>query len=516
MFKLLLVDDEPIEREGMKAILQHAFQEIEIKEAKNGKMAVEIAAEWKPDVIFMDILMPVMNGLAAIEEISRTDKETGFVMMTAVDTFEYAQQAIKLGVKDYLLKPSKASEIVATANRLFEQMQQKSMEAEEHQQNQGALQKALQIVEADIVTQLLFDQVPEMHIDLLSEMLQTQPTEEKFVMTVVVPAGLERFYAEIKEKMGNRGVWTGAYYGNQMALIVFRNPANSFRSEAITLAQEIQSVTGRQEGWFIGIGTVCNSWEGIRNSYQKSLLSILDVKGQSRYLFYSDELEPLSVDVPAFIKQQEKRLADFVRLGEWEAVEALIIDLIRQLEHAGETVLRTQQRALEFLWLTKRAMEEMGVEVEAPFYAIPAKSHRQVISESLELINGLKKAHMSYQSRLEVDKIHRIRQFIKEHSHEEISLDAMAQKVEWSPIYISKMFKEKFGVNYIDFLTECRIDKAKKLLSNPEISLKAIALEVGYHEPNYFSKVFRKMTGLSPTEYRMTLLNAGKTEGIRT
>ncbi|MGM0973859.1 MAG: helix-turn-helix domain-containing protein [Bacillota bacterium] len=75
-----------------------------------------------------------------------------------------------------------------------------------------------------------------------------------------------------------------------------------------------------------------------------------------------------------------------------------------------------------------------------------------------------------------------------------------------SPIYISKMFKEKLGVNYIDFLTECRIEKAKKLMADSGKSLKEITFEVGYHEPNYFSKVFKKMCGQSPTEFRKALL----------
>jgi two-component system response regulator YesN len=68
------------------------------------------------------------------------------------------------------------------------------------------------------------------------------------------------------------------------------------------------------------------------------------------------------------------------------------------------------------------------------------------------------------------------------------------------------MFKDQLGVNYIDFLTECRIEKAKKLMGDPEKSLKEITFEVGYHDPNYFSKVFKKMCEASPTEYRKTLL----------
>jgi two-component system, response regulator YesN len=110
---------------------------------------------------------------------------------------------------------------------------------------------------------------------------------------------------------------------------------------------------------------------------------------------------------------------------------------------------------------------------------------------------------------LEADTIHQIKQYIIEHSSEDISLDTLAKKVDLSPIYISKMFKEKLGINYIDLLTECRIEKAKKLLGNPEKSIKEITFEVGYHDPNYFSKVFKKMCNITPKEYRRTLVGKG-------
>lgn len=519
MVKLLIVDDEPIEREGMEAILRHAFEILEIRQAKNGRTAVELAAEWQPDVVFMDIMMPGMSGLEAVEEIQRLHPRTQFVMVTAFDTFDYARQAIKLGVKDYLLKPSKASEIAETAGRLFEGLKQREQETSERQQEQAAFQKALAIVETDIVTQLLFDHVHEVHIDLLVGMLGSEPAEEKFVMTILVPEGAERFYPEIKERVRRRSnSWIGACYGNQLPLVVFRDPAQSFRSQAIGLAKEILAVsrTKEQEGWFVGIGNVCGPLDDIRNSYQKSLIATMDLKVPSRYRFYSDELAGGNPGGISAIKHEEKRLFDFVRLGEWETVETLVLDLIRQMERTGENALQTQQRSLEFLWITARLMGEMGIEVEAPFYSVPANDHRQLILETRKLAAGLKAAYTEHHSRLEVDKIQQIKQFIMEHSHEDISLDALARKVDLSPIYISKMFKEKLGINYIDFLTESRIEKAKKLLADAEKSLKEISLEVGYHEPNYFSKVFKKMNGVSPKEYRKGMLNAPDTQEAAT
>lgn len=122
MLKLLIVDDEQVEREGLQAILQKGFPSCQFMQAKNGARAIETASEWQPDLILMDIKMPGVNGIEAIEKISVFLPSAKFIMVTAYDTFDYARQAIKLGVKDYLLKPSKASEITTTIGKVIEEI----------------------------------------------------------------------------------------------------------------------------------------------------------------------------------------------------------------------------------------------------------------------------------------------------------------------------------------------------------------------------------------------------------
>jgi two-component system response regulator YesN len=423
-------------------------------------------------------------------------------MITAFDTFDYARQAIKLGVKDYLLKPSKVSEIVATVGKVLDEIR-------EERRSLDVLEKTMPLVETDVVTQLLFDHVHEVHLDMLVEMLDIPSTDEHFVMSILLPEGGESLYTAVKEKVRRtESAWVGALYGRQLPIIVFRKQDRSFRSQAIALANEILSLakTNPGAGWFVGIGNVSCSLNQVRQSYQESLIATMDTSLPVKYRFYSDVRVSGNTEDKPLTKQREKQFFDEIRLGKWDHIRTHVMDLIQRCENEGADLLQTQQRVLELLWIASRVMSEIGVETETPLFSYQSQDYRQLRNETSHLLEQMKQSYEEHYEQLEADTMQQIKRYITEHSHEDISLDALSRKVGLSPIYISKMFKEKLGINYIDFLTECRIEKAKKLMADPEKSLKEITFEVGYHEPNYFSKVFKKMVALSPTEYRKTVL----------
>ena len=230
-------------------------------------MAIELTDSFQPDLVLMDIMMPGMTGLEAIETIQVTHPTIKFVMVTAFDMFDYARQAIKLGVKDYVLKPSKASEIVLTVGKVLEECQKERKAASTRRLQSEKWEQALTLVETDIVTQLLFDHVHEVHIDMLVEMLDIRSTLEKFVVVVVLPEGAHHHYLTIKKRVRENGdAWVGALNGRQLPIIIFRDSTRSFRSQAIALAKAILSVDKERKGndWFIGIGQVYQTLDEIR------------------------------------------------------------------------------------------------------------------------------------------------------------------------------------------------------------------------------------------------------------
>lgn len=509
MKRLLIVDDEQIVREALKAIILKNFPDFDIVKAKNGKIALELAKSFMPDLVLMDIKMPGMNGLEAIREMKNVDPDIKFIMVTAYAEFDYAKTAIQLGVKDYLLKPSKASDVVQIVDKVMNQINDEKKVRQEYILQQNSFKKVLTIVETDVVTQLLFDHVHEIHLDELVELLHTPMTSEMFVMRVLLPRDSKDLYPEIKERFRRDGnAWVGALYGRQILVIIFREKEHTFRSQAIALARDILSVSSTEDktGWFIGIGNVCESLDEIRQSYQESLIATKNTSLPVKYRFYSDiPLDEVKVD-GHHSKELEKKLFDLIRNDRWEEVAKEILGLIDFFENKDIDLLETQQRVLELLWIVSRVLNEIGVEQDAPIYSFQIESFRQLRAETDNLIKSMWRSCIEYYNQVEDDTIKQIQQYIMEHSHEKISLDIISRKFELSPAYISKLFKEQLDVNYITFLTKCRLEKAKKLMLNQDKSLKEITFDVGYQDPNYFSKVFKRTYGVSPTEYRESLL----------
>ncbi|GAA4058912.1 hypothetical protein GCM10022410_02620 [Amphibacillus indicireducens] len=304
------------------------------------------------------------------------------------------------------------------------------------------------------------------------------------------------------------GVWIGALYGRQFPVIVFRDQQKSFRSQAIKIVQDAFKKRHQtiDQGWLIGIGDVYPSLDHVQKSYQEALIAMIDMDRTNHYRFYQDlPIGDNNCD-RQLDKYRKQQFFDQVRLGEWDNISQKLTTLIQCYEKDQSPLETTQQKILELIWMISRLLDEMNIHLEWKSLKLYSETYQQFIEEIRLFLNRLKEKYQTYHQNLESDVIKQIKQYIIDHSSEEISLDLLADRVGLSTIYISKMFKEKLGINYIDFLTECRIEKAKELIQNPEKSIKEISYDVGYHDPNYFSKVFKKTTGISPMTFRERVL----------
>jgi two-component system response regulator YesN len=527
MIKLLIVDDEAIERIALQKIVEKGIEGIQvIGQADNGSRAIEMAVEYEPDLILMDIQMPGIGGLEAIKKIKELKPMIKFIMVTAYDSFDYVRQALRLEVKDYLLKPSKAQLIVETVQKVVSEIHMEKQVQEHRKEEKLKLERLMPVVEADLVTQLLFDHVHEIHLDEMLKFLSVGETSRFFVAVVsILPESVseknsieslnelnhvkaDELYRAVKEQfhMSAKG-WIGPMSGKQIPIIVFNDAQRSYRSQAAYLVRKLVQLSYALHStrMFIGIGGQYSSLKEVRSSYHEALLASINLDLAAKHNIYEATLR--HTDAHLLSADVEKRIVEEARRGNWSFIGHELLQIGHRYEAAGKSVVEAQQKIYELLFVVSRLLLDMGVQSDPSAVFSQMSTFQHLRTQAADCINEMSKAYFEVKNQLEPDVMLQIKQYIREHSNEDISLEMISETVRLSPFYVSKMFKEQFGTNYIDFLTDCRMEKAKDLLADPDKSLKEITYDIGYNNPNYFSRVFKRTTGVSPTDYRKDLIS---------
>lgn len=518
MVNILIVDDERVEREALKDILERGIENIAIVgEADHGRKAVQLAAELQPDLILMDIQMPGTDGLAAIREISENDPSVQFIIVSAYDTFDYARTALRMGVKDYLLKPSKTETIIETVGQAIRRIKREKDEQLARSREKQQLQKLLPVVEADFVAQALFDHVHEVHLEEMMQHFGMQSFRKMFVMVLFLTPHTpteqtrresERAYLQVKLSFHQcANGWIGAMSGRQIPIIVCSDQKRSYRAQAASVVRSLLNLcSGFDHAFaaFIGVGGEYSTLHELPHSYREAMLASIDLALPSRHCFY----EQLSRDGFAGSEaplDTEQTMLEQLQAGNGEAIQQTVVSFIDRCEASGKPIAETQQRALGMLLFISRMMVEMGVPAATPLFSSQSANYTQLKAEARLAAAQMLKPYMAMKTDMPPDLFQTVKTFIVANSHKHITLEDVAAHVRLSPYYVSKLFKEQSGVNYIDFITECRMKHAQRLMADPDRNVKEIAFEVGYHDPNYFSRVFKRTFRLSPTEYRKSL-----------
>lgn len=516
MYKILIVDDEGIERTAMRQLLTNGMENAEIVgEAVNGKEAVRLAEAREPDIILMDIKMPGLDGVEAVKRIKKIRTGMKFIMVSAYDTFEYAREVMQEGVKEYLLKPSRKEEILATVERVMDEINVEREEAQERQALEVKLDQALSFVRSEWVTSLLLDHVRDSEPVSWREFLELKDGWIYAIVCRLIYQNREdknKGYAFLKKTIEDQGYGdclVGPMSGELVpVLIVVSDDEQTVRSQAIKMVKHVLHAFDHREEDFnlrIGIGTEVKQVAEFNQSYEEALIALEEANTQIRYFIYH----------PSFIRKTdndvvriEKKLLEAVKDGDEDGAlstfEQYNIE-INQNQHEWKSAYQN----LSFM--LKKMTEEMGIPLQLPS-GLPEDASQLQVQElvKIRLVHAVDEIRQ-WQSDSVHGLIQEARMYIDQHYHESVTLEDVASQADLSAYYFSKLFKEQTGTTFIEYLTETRIAKAREWLKTTRMSLKEICYQVGYHDPNYFSRVFKKRTGRSPTEYRLTVKSTSET-----
>lgn len=528
MYRIMIVDDEPIEVKSLEYIIGKRIKDVEIlPSARSGRDAIEKAVLNRPDIVLMDIHMPGIDGIEAIREIKKSAPEARFIITTAFNYFEYASQAIELNVEDYLLKPIKEEKIVSSIEKVIAKISSHRERILMEMEMKEKFRMSVPYLEKGFITDICF---PENNIEEIRSYCRLFEIEGRYGCILALELG-ERVNGEIKNKIG-MNVKSERLYNDYCAalkskfnciigpvmlnrIVVFvedDGTADEYeqKSKVISSANDFIAQTEKLcPDISIGIGRRY-PLDDIRKSYLEAVAAVRYISDNSEKVFhYSDIIEDEyaadddyfrgvfenSIYRPTVSGDAMEAVSAFDGLfssslcknADIETIKNRCILLVVGFAGRGNCSPARLSSAVTAL-VTAETPEELRVICEKHITYISEQS----VSEKQQKVN---------------DIIKQAQDFIAANYMNEISLDDIAKAVNLSSYYFSHFYKEKTGSSVIDSLIAFRIEKAKQLLACSDISIKEVSHAVGYQDQNYFSKMFRKNTGMTASEFKESIQN---------
>lgn len=531
MIKIMIVDDEQIVRDGIKFMIDKEFKdEVSIVAmAKSGREAIELYDETRPQIVLMDIQMPGINGIDAIKEIKSISKQVKFVIISAYEQFEYAKSAVELGVDEYILKPINKSNFTQVLNTIIQTIKKEKEVRKKEIETQEKLDKILPVLEYGYIYSILMNSEYQKENNDYHNLLNIQ---KEFGYIMVIELGEGSNPSNLENKIGTSIKGTNAYQSirhaikykcksivgplivNRIVVLVYEDmPGNEYESrvKAVELAENIHSslVNITDAEVYIGIGS-CYKNHRFNVSYNEAVKAISKITDEN-VLHIKDAVNIIK-DEKLYnyhkIKSDEDQIVNRVEEGNIEKVEELLKHFFFKLNRDyvdNMEVIRNVAMELTVLLYTsgfRNGVYPKGDQQHHYVEEIKGMNNFYDISnwcvnkakEITGLIKGEKENKVS-------SAIAEAMSFIEENYSKDLRLKDVAEEVAISPQYFSKIFKEELGVNFIDYLTKIRMEAAKTMLKEGKISIKEICYQIGYNDPNYFSRLFKKVEGKSPTEF---------------
>ncbi|MBZ4646897.1 MAG: hypothetical protein JG777_2386 [Clostridia bacterium] len=529
LYRLLVADDEQIVLDSIKFIIEKNFKDIVMAEiARSGREAIEKAEEIKPDIIFMDIKMPGINGIEAIREIKSRCSNTLFVIITAYEQFDFAKEAVNLGVIQYLLKPVNREKIIETVRNTIKMIDREREKRKKELELKEKIESILPVLEHGFIYSILLfdDHSKELEVykgifeinEMGGYIMTVEFGEEDDSGNIGNKIGLsvksQSFYPYFRDIIKCRcRCLVGPIMLNRIVIFIpsdFTGDEYFQRLEALSIGDYILDKISEKLDADICIG-IGRSYKGLENlscSYKESLKAIRHAKSKETVHIMDVPVE--GKINPAYPLLKEKVLLEKAYIGDAsECIQAFEFIFDWLVTEYGNSIQNIKNKLIELMVLLYRLAWDYGAE-ENEFI-----NRRHYLDEMLEF-EELSKLKIWCRERIEyiVRSISSIREkkinslilkardYIDKNFKSEITLEDVSREVNVSPHYFSRLFKEETGENFIEYLTSVRIQKAKELLENECISVKEICYQVGYGDPNYFSRIFKKVVGITPTDYK--------------
>jgi two-component system response regulator YesN len=532
MYKILIADDEATVREGIRDHLNwHELGFEVVGDFENGREVIQAMEQLQPDVVLTDINMPFVDGLEVSRFLFDHYPRTKVIILTGYDDFEYAQQALKLKVHDYILKPNTAAEIRQILIRLKAELDEEARKTEDLTNLKERLRESLPLVRERFLNQLTSGSVREGELRDKLAYLELSIEGLHYLVAVIDVddhGELERFYPATESELLYFGVFniSEEIIAKHDAGIVFQNnnektivilPGGDIEElydSALNILEEINAAVKNFLKFTvsIGVGDVCTGLNNIHLSHKRAV-SALDYRfllGKNRVISITDIEGNANAHVP-YNKVWERKLVSGIKSGTLQETELIIGHIMQNLKESYLPLDRCYIHIQQVMISIMDALDELDIHDDA-IYRLESNPlteiyHLKTLYEVEVLLSAYcRKASLIISEKR--DHFGRVQMMKAEayiqanYADELISLDSICKHLTMSKSYFSLLFKNYTSETLISYLTKLRIEKAKEMLKHTDLKSYEIADRVGYADPQYFSLIFKKTTGMTTTEYR--------------
>ena len=521
MYSLMVFDDEQIVIESVKHIVENELPCIQVTQtARSGREAIEKVRLERPDIILTDIRMPGINGLEAVKEIKKIHNNIKFVIVSVYEYFEFAQQAVELGVCDYITKPVNKARLVETLERITRELDEERRRFDQELETKEKIDKMLSVLEHSFIYSLLLSQ--EADIGHYKELFDIR-SDAGYIFILMFGDKQIGSEAQLGDSVQNQKFYeffrdclkckcrciVGPVMLDRVVVYVAQSIDDEYRQRVAAISY-IESIVDKLEqkyniGFKAGIGKI-HSDRDIMISYQEALKALNHTEGQK--IIHIDDIAPNISSFGLELLAEENKLIKAIEKGDSQLCLGILTDIFSKfapiIDHEG-----VRNKLIEILVVAHRLAIENGADsdktddyanyLSSVLNCTNRNEFKQILIERICSIASRISRSKETTIGIIVDNANKI---INERFSQELTLDDISKELYISPQYFSRLYKQEMGINFIEKLTAVRMDNAKKLMEKGDYSIKEICYMSGYSDPNYFSRLFKKFEGVSPSAYQ--------------
>lgn len=520
MYKILVADEDAQNATIIGRMAEKMARKIKlIEHTASGGETIQKIKELKPDILVLDVKLSGINGIEVVRRIRVFNKKVHIIILTSYSYFELAKEFIGLNVDGYLLKPINTEELLRTLSAVFHKISGEEKEREIAYQKEMDRVTGLKFTEYSLIYSLLFNGDYQSSIGLYTNLLGLE--SEGYVIDVELGHQfIEKskngdklslvLYECIKNIVSRHHTCVvGPCIVNRLVVYVCdkKSPDTEKQKQKIlklcnliikNIKEQLNIVV------YIGVGGIYGI-EQLYLSYEEAIKSLRYKRDDFRESIHIADIEDKMTIVHDSYIELERLLIESVKTGQSDSMDYFtsLLDMLKVLSLEDR-----KNKIIELLILACHSARIEGPN-EGTFldYLSYIEELRDIQETNLDGWAYRKLQYLIKTIRLRKTAkvpyvIHSAIAFIEKHYTESISLEEVANHVGLTPQYFSTYFKEEMDCNLIDYITKLRIEKAKEIIRNSQMSVQEICFIVGYHDPNYFSRIFKKYVGVTPTKYK--------------